>query len=46
MTSYNFRTDDAEVIFNDAETLKLIEEDFAWIVSERAFLADNTPIGT
>ena len=39
------RTDDAEVIFNDAEMLGLMVEDFAWIVAERAFAATNTPVG-
>ena len=39
------RTDDAEVIFNDAEMLGLMVEDFAWIVAERAFVATNTPVG-
>ena len=39
------RTDDAEVIFSDAETLGLMVEDFAWIVSERAFAAVGTPVG-
>ena len=39
------RTDDAEVIFSDAETLGLMVEDFAWIVAERAFAAANTPVG-
>ncbi|KAK7108658.1 glutamate receptor ionotropic, NMDA 1-like isoform X2 [Littorina saxatilis] len=38
-------TDDAEVIFSDAETLGLVAQDFAWIVSERAFAAVNTPVG-
>lgn len=38
-------TDDAEVIFHDAEALGLFVEDFAWLVSERAFAAANVPVG-
>ncbi|XP_076444672.1 glutamate receptor ionotropic, NMDA 1-like isoform X2 [Babylonia areolata] len=38
-------TDDAETIFNNSEALDLVVEDFAWIVSERAFAASNTPVG-
>ncbi|KAK7493104.1 hypothetical protein BaRGS_00015625 [Batillaria attramentaria] len=38
-------TDDAEVLFHDGEALRLFEEDFAWIVSERAFAAANVPVG-
>lgn len=38
-------TDDAEVLFSDAESCGLMAEDFAWIVSERAFNAATTPIG-
>lgn len=39
------RTEDADVIFTDAEACGLMIEDFAWIVSERAFDADNVPVG-
>lgn len=38
-------TDDAEVLFSDAEALRLVAEDFAWLVTERAFAASNTPVG-
>ncbi|KAL8615464.1 hypothetical protein ACOMHN_053800 [Nucella lapillus] len=38
-------TEDAETIFNNSETLGLVVEDFAWIVSEHAFAASNTPVG-
>ncbi|RUS90768.1 hypothetical protein EGW08_001479, partial [Elysia chlorotica] len=38
-------TEDAEVIFRDAESLGMVGKDWAWIVTEQAFEADNTPIG-
>ncbi|XP_046574773.1 glutamate receptor ionotropic, NMDA 1-like isoform X1 [Haliotis rubra] len=38
-------TDDAEVIFQDAENLGLTGEDYAWFATELAFKAYNAPVG-
>ncbi|KAK3773337.1 hypothetical protein RRG08_023220 [Elysia crispata] len=38
-------TEDAEVIFSDAGKLGMVGKDWAWIVTEQAFAADNVPIG-
>ncbi|RUS90771.1 hypothetical protein EGW08_001482 [Elysia chlorotica] len=38
-------TEDAEVIYRDAESLGMISQDWAWVVSEQALAASNTPIG-
>ena len=37
--------EDAETIFDDAGSLGLIGEDFAWLVTEDAFDAFNAPVG-
>ena len=39
------RTEDAEVIYDDADKMGMISLDWAWIVSEQALAADNIPIG-
>ncbi|GFO43543.1 glutamate [NMDA] receptor subunit 1 [Plakobranchus ocellatus] len=38
-------TEDAEIIFGDAERLGMTGQDWAWIVTEQALDADNIPIG-
>ncbi|KAK3773341.1 hypothetical protein RRG08_023223 [Elysia crispata] len=38
-------TEDAEVIYDDADKMGMISLDWAWIVSEQALAADNIPIG-
>jgi hypothetical protein len=38
-------TEDAEIIYNDAEALNLTGTGYAWIVTEQALLPHNTPKG-
>ena len=40
-----YRTEDAEIIYHDADTLDMIGLEWAWIVSEQAFVAHNIPVG-
>lgn len=42
-TSYS--TEDAQVIFRDAALYNMTEAGHAWIVTEQALHANNTPVG-